>query len=85
MKIAAFWRVLTQSPVAKRIFAFVAGVCVMLGVMQTPLISKAESVQYTSVSEDLGKDSSFSKDNYPTKNGDYSIQVVQLAESVNKE
>ena len=69
----------------KRIFAFVAGVCVMLGVMQTPLISKAESVQYTSVSEDLGKDSSFSKDNYPTKNGDYSIQVVQLAESVNKE
>ena len=40
----------------KRIFAFVAGVCVMLGVMQTPLISKAESVQYTSVSEDLGKD-----------------------------
>ena len=57
----------------------------MLGVMQTPLISKAESVQYTSVSEDLGKDSSFSKDNYPTKNGDYSIQVVQLAESVNKE
>lgn len=69
----------------KRIFAFVAGVCVMFGVMQTPLISKAESVQYTSVSEDLGKDSSFSKDNYPTKNGDYSIQVVQLAESVNKE
>lgn len=69
----------------KRIFAFVAGVCVMFGVMQTPLISEAESVQYTSVSEDLGKDSSFSKDNYPTKNGDYSIQIIQLAESVNKE
>ena len=69
----------------KRIFAFVAGVCVMFGVMQTPLISKAESVQYTSVSEDLGKDGSFSKDNYPTKNGDYSIQIIQLAESVNKE
>ena len=69
----------------KRIFAFVAGVCVMLGVMQTPLISKAESVQYTSVSEDLGKDGSFSKDNYPTKNGDYSMRIIQLAESVNKE
>ena len=57
----------------KRIFAFVAGVCVMLGVMQTPLISKAESVQHTSVSEDLGKDASFNADNYPSKSNDYSI------------
>ena len=69
----------------KRIFAFVAGVCVMLGVMQTPLISKAESVQYTSVSEDLGKDSSFNAENYPSKSNDYSMQIIQLAESVNKE
>lgn len=69
----------------KRIFAFVAGVCVMLGVMQTPLISKAESVQYTSVSEDLGKDSSFNAENYPSKSNDYSVQIIQLAESVNKE
>ena len=69
----------------KRIFAFVAGVCVMLGVMQTPLISKAESVQYTSVSEDLGKDASFNAENYPSKSNDYSIQIIQLAESVNKE
>ena len=69
----------------KRIFAFVAGVCVMFGVMQTPLISKAESVQYTSVSEDLGKDSSFNAENYPSKSNDYSVQIIQLAESVNKE
>ena len=69
----------------KRIFAFVAGVCVMLGVMQTPLISKAESVQYTSVSEDLGKDASFNAENYPFKSNDYSVQIIQLAESVNKE
>ena len=69
----------------KRIFAFVAGVCVMFGVMQTPLISKAESVQYTSVSEDLGKDSSFNAANYPSKSNDYSMQIIQLAESVNKE
>ncbi len=69
----------------KRIFAFVAGVCVMLGVMQTLLISKAESVQYTSVSEDLSKDSSFNAENYPSKSNDYSIQIIQLAESVNKE
>ncbi len=69
----------------KRIFAFVAGVCVMLGVMQTPLISKAGSVQYTSVSEDLSKDSSFNAENYPSKSNDYSIQIIQLAESVNKE
>ena len=69
----------------KRIFAFVAGVCVMLGVMQTPLISKAESVQYTSVSEDLSKDSSFNAENYPFKSNDYSVQIIQLAENVNKE
>ena len=69
----------------KRIFAFVAGVCVMLGVMQTPLISKAESVQYTSVSKDLSKDSSFNAENYPFKSNDYSVQIIQLAESVNKE
>ena len=69
----------------KRIFAFVAGVCVMFGVMQTPLISKAESVQYTLVSEDLSKDSSFNVANYPPKLNDYSVQIIQLAESVNKE
>ena len=69
----------------KRIFAFVAGVCVMLGVMQTPLISKAESVQYTSVFKDLSKDSSFNAENYPFKSNDYSVQIIQLAESVNKE
>ena len=69
----------------KRIFAFVAGVCVMFGVMQTPLISKAKSVQYTSVSEDLSKDSSFNVANYPSKLNDYSVQIIQLAESVNKE
>lgn len=69
----------------KRIFAFVAGVCVMLGVMQTPLISKAESVQYTSVSKDLSKDSSFNAKNYPFKSNDYSVQIIQLAESINKE
>ena len=69
----------------KKFFAFVAGVCVMFGVMQTPLISKAESVQYTLVSEDLSKDSSFNVANYPSKLNDYSVQIIQLAESVNKE
>ena len=69
----------------KRISAFVAGVCVMFCVMQTPLISKAESVQNTSVSEDLSKDSSFNEANYPSKSNDYSVQIIQLAESVNKE
>ena len=57
----------------------------MLGVMQTPLISKAENVQYTSVSEDLSKDSSFNAENYPFKSNNYSVQIIQLAESVNKE
>lgn len=40
---------------------------------------------YTTVLEDLQKDSSFNKDDYPNKDNDYSLQVIQIAESVNKE
>ena len=45
----------------------------------------AEETKYTGVLEDLSQDSSFTLDNYPTVNGDYSLQVIQIAESNEKE
>ncbi|HBK01806.1 MAG TPA: hypothetical protein DDY77_02075, partial [Clostridiales bacterium] len=44
--------------------------------------AKADEIVYTGVLEDLGKDSSFSADNYPTVENDYSLKIIQLAESV---
>lgn len=52
---------------------------------QTPLVVRAESITYSNVLDDLKKDNSFNSDNYPTKADDYSLQIIQLAESVNKE
>mgnify|MGYP006956057473 CR=1 FL=1 len=46
---------------------------------------KAESIIYTNVLDDLKKDTSFKPENYPSKADDYSLQIIQLAESVNKE
>lgn len=45
----------------------------------------AEDVVYTNVLEDLHSDKTFDKANYPLKSNDYSIQVIQVAESVNNE
>lgn len=45
----------------------------------------AYTSNYTSVLTDLQKDSNFNVDNYPYKADDYSIQVIQIAESVNGE
>ncbi len=40
---------------------------------------------YSNVLNDLRKDSSFNVENYPFKEDDYSLSVIQVAESVNKE
>ena len=50
-----------------------------------PLVARAESITYSEVLDDLKKDTSFKPENYPTKADDYSLQIIQLAESVNKE
>lgn len=44
-----------------------------------------ESVVYSDVLEDLHKDSTFDESNYPVKEKDYSLSVIQVAEGVNKE
>ena len=65
------------------LLAFVLSVCAVFNEAHTLAI--AEEITYTEVLTDLQKDSSFNADNYPTKADDYSLQIIQLAESVNKE
>lgn len=44
-----------------------------------------DSVTYSSVLEDLQKDETFNVEDYPLVENDYSLQVIQIAESVNGE
>lgn len=76
----------TKKRLAVMLLAFVLGISAVITAAQVPVIAKAEStVTYTNVLEDLQRDSSFSKDNYPKKETDYSLQIIQLAESSDKE
>ena len=58
--------------------------CVLF-LLCVPVPASAEGKEYTGVSEDLQKDESFSESYYPVVADDYSLQVVQLAESSDKE
>ena len=76
----------TKKRLAVMLLAFVLGISAVITAAQVPVIAKAEStVTYTNVLEDLQRDSSFSKENYPEKATDYSLQIIQLAESSDKE
>lgn len=76
----------TKKRLAVMLLAFVLGISAVIAAAQVPVIAKAEStVTYTTVLEDLQRDGSFSKDNYPEKATDYSLQIIQLAESSDKE
>ena len=76
----------TKKRLAIMLLAFVLGISAVITAAQVPVIAKAEStVTYTNVLEDLQRDSSFSKENYPEKATDYSLQLIQLAESSDKE
>ena len=77
---------MTKKRLAVMLLAFVLGISAVITAAQVPVIAKAEStVTYTNVLEDLQRDSSFSKENYPEKATDYSLQIIQLAESSDKE
>ncbi len=52
---------------------------------QMPVYASEDNYEYTDVLTDLGKDDTFDAENYPTVDGDYSLQIIQLAKSVNKE
>lgn len=76
----------TKTRLVSIFLAFVLGVCVVITTAaQIPLVARAESITYSNVLDDLKKDTSFKPENYPTKADDYSLQIIQLAESVNKE
>ena len=76
----------TKKRLAVMLLAFVLGISAVIAAAQVPVIAKAEStVTYTNVLEDLQRDGSFSKENYPEKATDYSLQIIQLAESSDKE
>ena len=76
----------TKNRLAVMLLAFALGISAVIAAAQVPVIAKAESTTtYTNVLEDLQRDSSFSKENYPEKATDYSLQIIQLAESSDKE
>lgn len=76
----------TKTRLVSIFLAFVLGICaVITTAAQTPLVARAESITYSGVMEDLKKDTSFNSGNYPTKADDYSLQIIQLAESSDKE
>lgn len=76
----------TKTRLVSIFLAFVLGMCaVITTAAQTPLVARAESITYSGVMEDLKKDTSFNPGNYPTKVDDYSLQIIQLAESSDKE
>lgn len=68
------------------LLAFITVFCTVITTVQTPVIAHAqEGKTYSNVMDDLKKDSSFNPSNYPAKSDDYSLQIIQLAESVDKE
>lgn len=66
------------------IFAFAIVVCTVLTAVHTKQFeTKAEG--YSGVLQDLQKDKSFQTENYPLSENDYSLQLIQVAESTEKE
>lgn len=50
-----------------------------------PTYTNADNNEYSNVLDDLTKDENFNIEDYPTKDKDYSLQVIQVAESEDKE
>lgn len=68
------------------LLTFITVFCTVITTVRTPVIAHAqEGKTYSNVMDDLKKDSSFNPSNYPAKSDDYSLQIIQLAESVDKE
>ncbi|MDE5721720.1 MAG: hypothetical protein K2I30_03135 [Clostridia bacterium] len=59
-------------------------ISVLFGQGNLPVMAATDN-GYSSVLDDLKKDSNFSESYYPAAGDDYSLQIIQLAESVNRE
>lgn len=66
------------------IFAFAIVVCNVLTAVHTKQF-KTKAEGYSGVLQDLQKDKSFQAENYPLIENDYSLQLIQVAESTEKE
>lgn len=73
----------------KRAFYTILSILMLLlGVTFTPNVALsvyADEIAYFGVIDDLSKDSTFDVANYPEIEDDYSLSVIQIAESVNDE
>lgn len=72
----------------KRVAAFLTILFLCFGLLfpSLPVSAAAgSSGEYTSVLDDLQRDDSFSEAYYPPVSGDYSLNVIQLAESTERE
>lgn len=78
----------------KKITYFIAALLAVLlfiitafasGGMATVYAATSANTVYTNVLDDLTKDNSFKPSNYPEKTDDYSLQIIQLAESSDKD
>ena len=68
------------------LLAFLMVFCTVYFTVQTPVIVYAqESETYSGALDDLKKDKSFDASHYPASATDYSLKIIQLAESVDKE
>lgn len=65
--------------------AFILAVLVCFQSIPIPTFANEATMEYTNVLDDLKKDEDFNVNDYPAKAGDYSLQVIQIAESVNGE
>ena len=79
MKTKAFFNKILWTCVALLLSLF----CVFQSVHIKTANAEEMAVTYTDVMTDLQKDENFNPDDYPAKAGDYSLQVIQIAESVN--
>ena len=64
---------------------FSAASCIAPSTVAIASAAETPDTKYTSVLEDLQKDATFDINDYPYKANDYSLQVLQVAESVNDE
>ena len=70
----------------KRLISFILALIAYLGMGFAPtLVCAEEEKVYSAVLEDLTKDESFQVEDYPAIADDYSLQVIQIAESMNGE
>lgn len=67
--------------IAAAVVVLIIAAVILQGSFFAPLSSYAESSSYSDVLTDLQKDSSFNISDYPSSSTDYSLSVIQIAES----